>query len=75
MGYLHTGLTTLMVYFTNIYVDILCVGEVNSAVTIQFPFMFFRVASEEPTLLTFLSFQPDVLGAVLDNVEFHFTST
>jgi len=75
MGYLHTGLTTLMVYFTNIYVDILCVGEVNSAVTIQFPFMFFRVASEEPTLPTFLSFSPDVLGAVFDNAEFHFTST
>jgi hypothetical protein len=56
-----------MIYFTNVYVDILFVGEVNSTVTVQFPFMFFRVASEEPTLTTFLSFPPDVLGAVFDN--------
>ena len=61
-----------MIYFTNIYVDVLCVGEVNSTVTIQFLFMFFRVASEEPALTTFLSFPLDVLGAVFDNAEFRF---
>jgi len=64
-----------MIYFTNTYVDILCVGDVNCTVTIQFPFMFFRVASEEPTHPTVLSFPPDVVGAVFDNAEFRFTST
>lgn len=73
---MHTGLTTLMIYFTNISVVIRDIrGKVNSAVTIQFLFIFFRVASEEPTLPTFMSFPPDVLGAVFDNAEFRFAST
>jgi hypothetical protein len=65
-----------MIYFTNIYVDILCVGEVNSTVTIQFSFMFFfGVASEEPTLPTFFSFPLDVHGSAFDKAEFLFTNT
>jgi hypothetical protein len=74
-GYLYTGLTTLMIYFTNIHVDILCVVQVNSTVTIQFLFVFFRVASVELTLRTFLSFHSDVLSAVFDHAEFRYTST
>jgi hypothetical protein len=78
-GYLRTGLTTRMIYFTNIYADILCVVEVNTSVTIQFPFVcvcvFLKSSIRGADTSHSFSLPPDFLGAVSDNSEFRSTSS